>query len=122
MGQQNGPNELQEGFGLSLVDVGVSGPFPCITPLFGSHLPLSVPVSVPVVVVMVVVSCQPVVVVRALLVAFVMVLFALFRAVVSRAVSGLVAPTAVMVVVVMMVVVPVGQQLVALFLLGVPLP
>ncbi len=83
------PDEFQEGFGLSLVDVGVSGPFPCVPPLFGSHLPLSVPVSVPVVVVMVVVACRPVVV-RALLVSFVMVLFALLRAVVSHAVAGLV--------------------------------
>lgn len=127
MGEQTGleeesPHELQEGFGRSLVDVRVSDPLPCVTPLFGSHLPLSVPVSIAVVVVMVVVTCRPVVVVRALLVAFIMVLFALFGAVVSRAVAGLVGPTAVMVVVVMVVVVPVGQRLVTLLLLGVPLP
>ena len=41
---------------------------------------------------------------------------------VSRAVAGLVRPCAVMVVVVMVVVVPVGQWLVTLLLLGVPLP
>lgn len=120
--KEESPDELQGGgFGLSLVDVGVSGPFPCVTPLFGSHLPLSVPVSVPVVVVMVVVTCRPVVV-RALLVPFIMVLFALLGAVVSRAVGGLVRSTAVVVVVVMVVVVPVGQWLVTLLLLGVPLP
>ena len=73
---RTGPNELQEGLGLSLVNVGVSGPFPSVSPLFGSHLPLSVPVSVPVVVVMVVVTCWPVVV-GALLVPFIMVLLAL---------------------------------------------
>lgn len=110
-----------EGFGLSLMYVGVSGPLPCVTPLFGSHLPLSVPVSVPVVVVMVVVPPRPVVM-RALLVAFVMVLLALLGAVVSRAVAGFLAPTTMMVVVVMVVVVPVGQWLVSLLLLGVPLP
>ena len=119
--EEESPDELQEGFGLSLVDVRVPGPLPRLTPLFGSHLPLSVPVSVPVVVVMVVVARGPVVV-RALLVAFVMVLFALLRAVVSHAVAGLVRPAAVMVMVVMVVVVPVGQWLVALLLLGVPLP
>lgn len=106
MGGQNRVQEgLGRGSGLSLVDVWVSGPFPCLTPLFWSYLPFSVPLSVPVVVVMVVVACWPVVVVRALLVPLIVVLFALFGALVSRAVTGLVRPTAVMVVVVMVVVV-----------------
>lgn len=123
MGGQNRVQEgLGRGSGLSLVDVWVSGPFPCLTPLFWSYLPFSVPLSVPVVVVMVVVACWPVVVVRALLVPLIVVLFALFGALVSRAVTGLVRPAAVMVVVVMVVVVPVGQWLVMLLLLGMPLP
>lgn len=106
MGGQNRVQEgLGRGSGLSLVDVWVSGPFPCLTPLFWSYLPFSVPLSVPVVVVMVVVACWPVVVVRALLVPLIVVLFALFGALVSRAVTGLVRPAAVMVVVVMVVVV-----------------
>lgn len=106
MGGQNRVQEgLGRGSGLSLVDVWVSGPFPCLTPLFWSYLPFSVPLSVPVVVVMVVVACWPVVVVRALLVPLIVVLFALFGALVSRAVTGLVHPAAVMVVVVMVVVV-----------------
>lgn len=68
-----GPNEPQ-GIGPSLVNVGVPGPVPGVTPLFGSHLPVSVPVAV--VAVVGVVPCRPVVV-RALLVAFIMVLLAL---------------------------------------------
>lgn len=123
MGGQNRVQEgLGRGSGLSLVDVRVSGPFPFLTPPFWSYLPFSVPLSVPLVVVMVVVACRPVVVVRALLVPLVVVLFALFGALVSRAVTGLVRPAAVMVVVVMVVVVPVGQWLVTLLLLGMPLP
>lgn len=101
------------------VDVGVSGPFPCITPLFGGHLPLSVPVSVPVVVVVVVFPGRPVVMMRALFVAFIMVLLALFGPVVSCVVSWLL--PSVVVVMVMVVVVPVRHWLVALLLLGMAL-
>lgn len=69
-----GPNEHQGGLDQSLVNVGVPGPLPSVTPLFRGHLPVSVPV--PVVAVVGVVPCRPVVV-RTLLVAFIMVLFAL---------------------------------------------
>ena len=119
---ERSPEEPQQEFGLLLVDVRVSGPLPCLAPLFGSHLPLSVPLSVPVVVVVVVVTRGPVVVVRALFVPFVVVLLALLGAVVSRAVAGLVRRAPVVVVVVVVVVVPVGQRFVTLLLLGVPLP
>lgn len=99
-----------------LVDIGVSGPIPCVPSLFGGHLPLSVPVPIPVIVVMVVVASWPVMVVRALPVAFIVVLFSLLGAMMPHAVARLVRPTAVMVVVVV-VVVPVGHRLVALLLL-----
>ena len=82
---------------LSLVNVGVSGPVPCVSPLFGGHLPLSVPVAV--VVVVVVVTCWSVVLVTARLVALVVVLLALLGAVVPWAMApGLVRTCAVVMV------------------------
>lgn len=110
---------FDSGFLSVRVDIRVSSPFPCIPPLFGGHLPLSIPVSVPVVVMVVVFPSRPVVMVRALFVAFIMVLLALFGPVVSCVVSWLL--PSVVVVVMMVVVVPVWYWLIVLLLLRMPL-
>lgn len=113
---------FDSGFLSARVDVGVSGPFPCIPSFFRGHLPLSVSVPI-VVVVVVVVPGGPVVMVRALFVAFIMVLLTLFGPVVSCvscSVSGLLT-TSVVVMVMVVVVVPVWHWLVALLLLGMSL-